>query len=278
MKNHHEMFFSELAEKNFSLNTIQSYRHDLSDFIVFLKECGIDSIEEIHNSHIHSYSKKMRTCGLSDASIYRKSTTIISFFRFLKTKYPEITDPTKEIERPKIHRENPDYLNEENLRRLIDHIDLKAFIGQRDRMIFEVLYGTGIKVSELINLEVNDLDLDHSLLNVKGREIPLGKTLITLIINYLEHIRPSFNKDGNTRLFLNYKGYQISRQGIWKNIKKYSYMAGLKPSITPHMLRSSYAINRINNGAQLTVIQKEMGYRKLDSSRFFIQSSFEEEV
>jgi integrase/recombinase XerD len=276
MKNHHEMFFSELAEKNFSLNTIQSYRHDLSDFFVFLKECNINSIDEIKKSHVRSYSERMKSCGLSDASIYRKSTTIIGFFRFLKNKFPEINDPTKEIERPKIHRENPDYISEENLRRLIDHIDLKTFIGQRDRMILEVLYGTGIKVSELINLEIIDIDLEGSNLFVKGRYIPLGNTLIALINNYLEHIRPSFDKDVSSRLFLNYKGYQISRQGIWKNIKKYSSIAGLKPSITPHMLRSSYAINRINSGIQLTVIQKEMGYRKLDSTRFFTHSTYEE--
>lgn len=276
MIKHYEWFFSELFEKNFSHHTIQSYRHDLNDFIHYLGQCEINGFNQVESRHIEAYSDKMRQEGLSDSTIYRKSCAIRSFYRFLKKRDPQMEDPTRGLDRPKIHRDDPDYLSPEKFRTLIDHIDLESFTGQRDRMILELLYGTGIKIGELTDLECGMFDLPNHLLRLKGRDIPLSKTLSVLIETYLNRIRPHFDKKVSDRFFLNYRGYQLSRQGIWKNIKRYCRIAGMNPAITSHMLRNSYAINRLGSGATLETIQREMGYQKRHSTRFFLHAIDEE--
>lgn len=276
MNRHKELFLTELRNKNLSKNTIMSYEHDLVDFNVYMKELSVEALVEIDNNHMDLFINKLKVSGKSQATIYRKITTIKRYYKFLMNNNVVENDPTSELRRPKIQREVPEYVSHEELNRLTDHIDLNTVIGQRDRMILELLYGTGIKVSELINLELDDYIFKKSKLLIGKREVKLNQTLNKLLHNYVNNIRKYFDKHNQVHVFLNYKGDQISRQGIWKNLKKYANEASLKDKVTLHTLRNSYAINRLNRGTDILDVKNEMGYQNVTSTHFFLQHQFKE--
>ncbi len=276
MNRHKELFITELKDKKLSNNTIVSYEHDLVDFNVFMKGLSVSDLQDIDCDHIELFINKLKINGKSQATIYRKITTIKRYYKFLVMNEVVENDPTIELRRPKIQREVPEYVSHEELNRLIDHIDLNTIIGQRDRMILELLYGTGIKVTELINLRMDDYIFKKSKLTIGNREVKLNQTLNKLLHSYINNIRKFFNKRNQIHIFLNYKGDQISRQGIWKNLKNYARETSLNDKVTLHTLRNSYAINRLNRGTDILDVKNEMGYQNVTSTHFFLQHQFEE--
>ncbi|MEA3423113.1 MAG: tyrosine-type recombinase/integrase [Bacillota bacterium] len=272
MKVRVENFVEYLHSNKLSHNTIISYERDIREFSKFLRSKDIDDYREIEQVHISDFIEQMTFKGERDSTIYRKSTTIKKFFSFLLKNNLITYNPTLEIKRPKVKRELPDCISREEFDLIISEIDKKSFVGKRDYLIFESLFGTGIKVSELINVNVDDIDLTTSELVVDNnsvRNIPLKKELLEIISDYFINIRSSFIKYPTDALFLNYKGDRISRQGIWKIIKKYSNRSQIDREINPHTLRNSYAIYLFKSGKKPEQVRKIMGYNHIISSRYF---------
>lgn len=276
MNIHKKLFTNELKNKHMSKNTIISYEKDLGDFFVYLNEIDINNFKYITYQHILDFKERLQYEGKRISTINRKITTLKIFFRFLMKNKVIEEDPTKKLFRAKIHRENPDYISREELNQIIDYINLDSFIGQRDRIILNLLYGTGIKVSELINIQLNDFSYDSSNLNIGKRKILLTKNINKLLNNYIINIRPFFNVTNNNSLFLNYKGYKISRQSVWKNLKKYANKANINRKISPHILRNSFAINRLSNGIDKSKVKSEMGYQNIVSAQYYVHCINEE--
>ena len=269
MNVHKKLFTIELENKKLSKNTIISYEKDLTDFFVYLNEIKIDDFKYVNHQHILDFNEHLKCNGKRISTINRKITSIKIFFKFLLKNNVIEDDPTNKIFRYKIHREIPEYISREELNQIIDFINLDSFIGQRDRIIINILYETGIKISELINIQLSDYSYNSSNLFVGKRKILLTKTINKLLNNYFINIRPFFNVGIKNSLFLNYKGYKISRQGVWKNIKKYATKANANLKISPHILRNSYAINRLSNGIDIFEVKNEMGYRNITSTKYY---------
>jgi integrase/recombinase XerD len=263
-----QQFLDELYSKELANSTIQSYRSDLGDLFLFLERSAILDLSEVKADHLDDYLKSLRVSGLTQSSINRKITTIKGFFKFLISKELINQNPAIDIARRRILREHPEYLTTDELGTLIDHIDLSRPVGQRDRLIIEILYQSGIKIGELIELETTSVIGNK--LHVKNRTISISSTLTKLINNYIKNIRPGFNKSDSQKLFLNYKGYQITRQGVWKTLRKYGKNSGLNKTLTSRLLRDSYAINRLRAGANIEDIQQEMGFERKISTHHYL--------
>ncbi|MBN2260877.1 MAG: tyrosine-type recombinase/integrase [Clostridiales bacterium] len=274
-----ENFIDFLHSNELSNNTIISYERDIMDFYEYLKNKEILDYDSVADIHIKEFMKKLTDRGISNSTVYRKSTTIKKFFSFLISKNMIENDPTLKFKRPRVIRETPDCLTREELDEIIKMLPIDSNIGKRDFVILELLFGTGIKVSELINLQVTDIDFNAKHLRVfqnSGRNIPLNENLLLILENYLSTVRDEFNKDSSEALFLNYKGYSISRQGIWKIIKKYSQGSIVDKEINPHTLRNSYAVHLIKIGKKPEHISKIMGYNHTLSPQFFAHCIGEE--
>ncbi len=267
-----EKFIKYLHSNNLSHNTIMSYERDIRQFSKFLYSKDIVNYKEIDQVHISDFVNHMTLKGVSDSTIYRKSTTIKKFFSFLLKDDLITHNPTLEIKRPKVKRDLPDCISREEFDLIVTEIDKSSFVGKRDYLIFESLFGTGIKVSELINVNVEDVNLTTNTLLINNnnvRNIPLNKELIEIISDYFINVRSNFIKHPTDALFLNYKGDSISRQGVWKIIKKYSHLSKLDKDINPHILRNSYAVHLFNSGKKPEQVRKIMGYNHIISSKYF---------
>ena len=272
MKARVENFINYLHSNELSHNTIISYERDIREFSNFLSSKNVLDYREIEQFHIGDFVDQMEIKGVSNSTIYRKSTTIKKFFSFLFANDLISYNPTLEIERPKIKRGLPESLSVEEFDSIVNVIDKTSIVGKRDNLIFEVLFGTGIKVSELINVNVEDINFTTNKLiidNNNVRSIPLKRELLELISDYSINTRIDFIKHPTDALFLNYKGERISRQGIWKIIKKCSHLSPIDKEINPHTLRNSYAVYLFNNGNTSEEVRKIMGYNHIISSKYF---------
>ncbi len=272
MKVRVESFIKYLHSNKLSHNTIISYERDIREFSKFLSSKNIIDYQEIEQVHISDFVDQMTLKGVSNSTIYRKSTTIKKFFSFLLKDDLITHNPTLEIKRPKVKRDLPDCISREEFDLIVNEIDKTSLVGKRDYLIFESLFGTGIKVSELINVNVDDVNMNTNELMINNnnvRNIPLKTELLEIVSDYFINTRSNFIKYPTDALFLNYKGDRISRQGIWKIIKKYSHQSPIDKEINPHTLRNSYAVHLFNNGEKPEHVRKIMGYNHIISSKYF---------
>lgn len=279
-------FITYLREKRgASENTVLSYGRDLKAFIKYLKKIDIPDFKFVNKTTILAYNHEMKKQKKADTTIFRNMSSLRAFFQYL-SYLGEITEnPAIEIELPKIKRKVPEYLTLEEVELLLEQPKTDT-IGLRDKAMLELLYATGIKVSEMISLEIKDVDLYLGYIKCKKgnkvRIIPLGSRAKAAIRCYLGQSRPILferkkNKEdeNNDKLFLNWFGNILTRQGFWKILKAYAKKANIQKDITPHTLRHSFAAHLLENGADLQSVKEMLGHSDISTTQIYLKKDAE---
>jgi len=271
-------------ERGVSENTIEAYSRDLRGLADFIKNKGI-SLKQINidilTEYINHLSKR-----LSRRSLARSISAIRTFFKFLILEGIIHENPARFLEVPKISKTLPGILNEHEIELLLNQPSSSTPIGLRDKAMIELLYATGVRVSELVNLKLSDIDLNVGYIKVRGkgskeRFVPIGEKAISVLKEYIDKARAKFDKKkGSPYLFLNNRGKPFSRQGFWKILKAYARKAGVKKRITPHIIRHSFATHLLKNGADLRSVQMMLGHSDISTTQIYthIDRSYLKEV
>ena len=261
-------------EKHASQNTVSSYLRDVSQFSQYLRDYQDSDLRRAEPEMVQSYMRWMQGRGKSAASITRFLASVKSFYNYLTANGTVKSNPAKGITANRAERKYPEILTAKEVEMFLEQpqcVDAKGF---RDHAMLELLYATGIRVSELISLDLDDLNLAAGFLRCqsKGKEriIPLYHTAVKAIGDYVRDVRPQLIADsGETALFVNMNGERMSRQGFWKIIKHYQEKAGIQKDITPHTLRHSFAVHLLENGADLRSIQEMLGHADISSTQIY---------
>lgn len=265
-------FMTNVCHK--TINTIESYKRDVVQYLTYLKSKDIESIGSTTKTTVLSYLLELKNNGRASSTISRNLASIRSFYEFLKQDGIVEFDPTENLSAPHIEKKPPKILSNEDIDLLLDQPKLTDSKGIRDKAMLEVLYATGIRVSELIGMNVTDINIPMGFVrcrnNKSERIIPMGSKASEALQLYMDLARPAIIKDENeAALFVNCMGERISRQGFWKLIKKYRDSAGIEAEITPHILRHSFAAHLIENGADLESIKTMMGHVDISSTQIY---------
>ena len=263
------------VERGLSSNTIVSYRKDLEFYIDFLTSCHRDSLSKITKNDITNFMLAQKDKGISTNSVVRRLAAIRMFHRFLAREKILKNDPSDLIDSPKLWKKIPDTLSLNEVNALLAQPDIRNKQGLRDKAILETFYATGMRVSEAVNLKVDSVNLDIGFLRCIGkgnkeRIIPLGTKAISSIKRYLKISRPLLLKKKESEfLFLNRFGKKISRQSLWKLVKKYANQARIKKPMRPHILRHSFATHLLERGADLRSVQEMLGHANISTTQIY---------
>ncbi len=266
-------FVEELkSEKKLSKNTLESYARDIKQFLVFLHDNNID-FKNVKKANVISYVIYLQKEGKAVASISRSLASIRAFYHILVKNRIVLFDPTLDLESPRIEKKVPQILSIEEVEKLLSLPNSSDTKGARDKAMLEILYATGIRVSELISLNVEDVNTDLGCIKCNGtkeRIIPAGKIALGALENYLKNYRAIFQKGKkDNALFLNFHGERMTRQGFWKIVKYYASLAKIEKEITPHTLRHSFAAHLIENGADLKSVQQMLGHSDISTTQVY---------
>lgn len=264
----YEKFLCE--EKKASANTLASYLRDVRKFL----EYAPAKLSKISNETVGAYLAALQEEGKSVATQTRTIASLRSFFHYLMARGMIDTDPTKGFTTERSKKKLPQILSNSEVDLLLSQPDNTSLKGYRDRAMLELLYATGMRVSELISLNLNDVNTEIGFVHItsekKDRMVPLYPAAVTAIKNYIEHARNILLvKVSDTALFVNLSGERMTRQGFWKIIKSYQESAGIKKEITPHTLRHSFAAHLLQNGADLRSIQEMLGHSDISSTQVY---------
>lgn len=275
MLNEIELFCNYLLiDKKYSNNTIESYKRDLVKIDNYLNK----SINNIKDTDIKKYLEYLTNENESKTSISRNISTLRSFYKFLLIEKVTNYNPMENIDMPKLDKRLPKTLDEEDIDKLLD-IKLIDNYSYRNKAMLELMYATGLRVSELVNLKVHDIDLDMAIVRTMGkgskeRIIPIGDYALYYIKIYLEDYRDSMlKKDYNDYLFLNNHGKQMTRQGFFKILNTIASTNGIKKDFSPHTLRHSFATHLLNHGADLRSIQELLGHSDISTTQIYTHVS-----
>lgn len=262
--------------KKCSKNTLDAYLRDVNKFILYCSQNGAKSIEKVNEDYIIKYIEYLTFLGKSDATKTRIVASLHSYFNFLLAQGVIDNDPTKDIKGPKTARKIPDVLDSKEIMQLLSQPVGNDYKSMRDKAMLELLYATGIKVSELIDLTISDVNLQIGIIHMHNskheRIVPLYPAANKHLTEYCMITRPALVQNGNEEhLFTNMNGQAMSRQGFWKIIKFYADKAGIKKDITPHTLRHSFAAHLLENGAQLKDIKDMLGHADISSTQIYAQ-------
>lgn len=262
--------------KNSSYNTTLAYKRDLKSFNYFLIESNITDINRIEKSDIDLYLARLHSTGKAVSTVSRNIAVLKAFFQYLYKIGIVNSNPVCDIQPPKIERKLPEILSIEEVETLLNQPNTNNLKGIRDKAMIEILYATGIRVSELICLKLSDLDLNSGYVkcsyNDKERNIPLGSYAIESIKLYIEKVRFAMIREPNEDiLFVNCYGMPMTRQGFWKIIKSYAQKADIPENITPNILRHSFAAHLVSNGANLQSVQKMLGHTDISTTQIYVQ-------
>ena len=261
------------TEKHASANTVSSYVRDVHQFAQSMEDSGV-SLTEVLPKDVEGFTKSLVRKGKSPATVTRSVAAIKSFYNCLIALGKVDRNPAKGVAPAKVERKLPQVLTGKEVELFLEQPDCTDLKGYRDRAMLELLYATGIRVSELIDLDLDDLNLPGGVLKCysKGKEriIPLYQTAIRALSEYVHNVRPQLVEDvEETALFVNMNGERMSRQGFWKLIKYYQEKAGIQKDITPHTLRHSFAAHLLENGADLRSIQEMLGHADISSTQIY---------
>ena len=262
-------------DKKLSDNTLQSYRRDILQFEKYVNKNDINYVKATEEE-ISGYIDYLKKQGKKTSTASRSLATIRSFYQFLLRTKKVKTDPTISMQSPKIEKRIPSVLTSEEVELLLDQpkdVDLK---GTRDKAMLEFAYATGMKVTEIIDLNLDDVDFEENTVSCsngkKSRTIPLGTLAEKALKEYVDQARPILLKDEkNKALFVNVNGSRLTRQGFWKIVKYYKEQAHIDKDITPHVLRHSFATHLLQNGADLKSIQAMLGHSDISSTQVYAQ-------
>lgn len=263
-------------DKRLSSNTVQSYKRDIDQYISFLGNMNLNSLKNTNRTTIIAYLLELQKKGRATSTISRNLASIRSFYQYLSRVKMIDSDPTVNLESPKIEKKLPQILSTKEIELLLNQPKCTDLKGYRDKAMLEVLYATGIRVSELISLDVDDIDLEVGYIRcnkgARERIVPLGTMAINATRDYLEKARNLMISDpSEPALFVNMNGKRLTRQGFWKIIKQYKNQAKITKEITPHTLRHSFAAHLLENGADLRSIQEMLGHSDISSTQIYAQ-------
>lgn len=274
-------------EYNYSNNTTAAYKNDLNQFVKFLNNGNYSNIHnwnDVTPDIINQYVEYMKGQPYASSSVARKVAAVKSFFNYLHEHNMISENPTTNVDSPKVKKRLPQTLSSEEVERLLAApTQKKSPKNLRDTALLNMLYSTGMRVTEVVSLQLDDLDLEQSILFCPGkedalRELPFDKETHQILEAYLEEGRPYLVKDKEEKaLFLNHRGQQLTRQGLWLIIKAYAKQADLSTAVTPHTLRHSFAAHKLNSGSDLQEVQKLLGHANISTTQIYTQLSEEDE-
>jgi integrase/recombinase XerD len=281
MKAQLQAFIQYLQEhKRLSSNTLYSYERDLSFFLNFAEQQGLESVNDVQKHHLSRYIHQLRQEGRATATVSRHTVSIRSFFHYLLEERQVLQDPSVHLETPKQEKRVPKVLTVDEMEQLLASPKTTTNAGIRDRAMLEVLYATGIRVTELISLEIDHVNLSMGFLQCLGsgtkeRIVPIGGIACDTLGSYLTEVRHKLAREDRSgqALFLNLLGTRMTRQGFWKIIKKYAAEAKIESEITPHTLRHSFATHLLENGADLRSVQEMLGHADISTTQVYTQVS-----
>lgn len=262
--------------KGASQNTIMAYTRDLKSFIIFVSKSNIDELEKVNRTTIIAYLFELQNKGKAPSTISRNITTLRTFFQYLYKQNIINYDPSINIESPKIEKKLPEILTIDEVEILLNQPNINDLKGIRDKAMLEVLYATGIRVTELISLKLENLNLTLGYIKCLGVEkqriIPLGSQAIYAIKKYIDKVRFVMIREPNEdTLFVNCSGKPMTRQGFWKIIKVYARKSNICDHITPHILRHSFAAHLVANGADLQSVQEMLGHSDISTTQVYAE-------
>ena len=264
-----------IVEKGLSKNTIEAYSHGLTRFLIHLRGRGVQELRDVGKFHIRGFLLALRKKNLSPKSIVRNLVAIRTFFRFLIQEGILETNPAEELESPKVAKTLPEILSLKEIEQILEQPDLQTPLGIRDRAMLEMLYATGMRVSELTHLPTHQVNLEGGYVLVYGkgsreRIVPLGGEAMKWVAVYLRTARGVLAKRKESpSLFISRSGRGMSRQRFWKNLKDYARRAGLRKRITPHLLRHSFASHLLERGADLRSVQMMLGHVDISTTQIY---------
>ena len=260
--------------KNTSANTEISYQRDLRKLIRYLQEQDICDFVEVTSLDLKAYLSELKNENLASSTISRNIASIRAMFQYLFKEGRIKADPSEDLKPPKVEKKMPEILSVQEVDRLLKQPNINTAKGLRDRAMLELLYATGMRVSELIHLQVSDLNLQFGYVichdTDRERIIPIGNVSKRALVDYMEHGRYFVKNKAENALFTNCSGRSMSRQGFWKVLKSYAEAAGIYRDITPHTLRHSFAVHMLQNGADIKSVQEMLGHSDISSTQIYL--------
>ncbi len=258
-------------ERGLAENSIQSYKRDLNEF---LKVSSVKSLKTITSSSFTKYIGQLTNLGRKPSSIARKLSSLKQFFKYLHENGKVKENLLKAFSAPKIARYHPPYLSPEEINLILNQIEITNFMGKRDKAMIELLYGSGLRISELISLKLADIEFEAGFIKVTGkgnkqRLVPMGEFAHQAVDLYLASENPSPLSNNSKYLFSNKIGEKFSRVGLWKIIKKRVLKAGITKDVSPHTFRHSFATHLLEGGADLRVVQEMLGHADISTTQIY---------
>lgn len=276
METHFHDFLTMLrVERNVSTHTMDAYKRDINQYLVYLGDLDIKNLSDVKSTHIRDYIRILSDGGMAPASISRIISSIRTYYRFLSSENILDENPVLLINNPKLPKKLPDVLSEKEISLIINAIQESSQFYQRDKAIIELLYSCGIRVTELCNLEMSNLFIDEDLIRVMGkgnkeRLLPLGVRSKKYLDDYIKHSRNShIKKSGSSFVFVSRNGNQLTRAMINIILNKWTQVSGLKKSVSPHKLRHSFATHLLEGGADLRFVQALLGHSDISTTQIY---------
>lgn len=263
------------VERGLAKNTLIAYRRDLVKYVSFLKTAGASSLEQVSRQKVSEYIYDQKKKGMQVTSICRSLAAIKMFHRFMVREGLASEDPTALVDTPKIWKRVPDVLSQPEVLAMIKASDGEQWQQIRDHAIIEMFYASGMRVSELVNLKVENINFEVGYIRCIGkgskeRLVPVGRQAREAVVRYLHEVRPGLVKQGNPpQVFLSRLGKLLSRQSIWKIIKHYAVKSGVSKTIKPHTLRHSFATHMLEHGADLRSVQEMLGHADISTTQIY---------
>jgi integrase/recombinase XerD len=262
-------------ERGLSDRTLSAYRRDLARWVAHLLERGVETPSQVTPGDLREWVFALKDAGLAPSSIRRAQSAVRTYFAFLLAEGAVDVDPTERLESPRMGRRLPDVLSREEVDRLLAAPDPDAWLHWRDRAILELLYASGVRVSELVELPLSALDLEEGFITVFGkgskeRLVPVGEPALRAVRRYLAEVRPKLDRGaGKGRVFLNARGAPLSRTAVWSLVKESARRVGITRKVSPHTLRHTFATHLLEGGADLAAVQELLGHADISTTQIY---------